>query len=360
MAASSSVRGYSYHGHDTTRPQHDVVSGPLVGATRQSGSLFLDFSLLGEAINHQFELLDHQGLAQQWNASANSKCRHSYAFLFCLHRLMAEMHRWFSSVPLVFHVSPAGSPLSHVMALSPLIANRRGGQGSIWKQRADWLQIVDGLFRDSFDSSQTLRNSPPSWMLRSSQRAGGGGFHLPAAPPIRGGRPGRNIQGEPQPAAGARHPRDRPASSTPAPAPASPPPDEDVTVVTTTHPLFALSPNLRPADRSSAPGQILFKLSKSLSVEFPKYGVGDSAKRICFNFTTDGCCKCSGTLKAGKRKKCFRLHISLEPDSPQRLDPPAYFTDVVRFLQAPGVNDYFIPSDEFATSQMYRDALASL
>jgi hypothetical protein len=46
------------------------------------------------------------------------------------------------------------------MALSPLIANRRGGQGSIWKQRTDWLPIVDGLFWDSFDSSQTLRNLP--------------------------------------------------------------------------------------------------------------------------------------------------------------------------------------------------------
>jgi hypothetical protein len=31
----------------------------------QSGSLFLDFSLLGEAVNHQFKLLDHRGLAQQ-------------------------------------------------------------------------------------------------------------------------------------------------------------------------------------------------------------------------------------------------------------------------------------------------------
>jgi hypothetical protein len=89
----------------------------------QPGSLFLDFSLLGEAVNHQFELLDHRGLAQQWDASPDSRCRHSYAFLFCLHRLMAEMHRWFSSIPLVFHVSPAGSPLNHVMALSLLIAN---------------------------------------------------------------------------------------------------------------------------------------------------------------------------------------------------------------------------------------------
>jgi hypothetical protein len=327
----------------------------------QPGSLFLDFSLMGEAVNHQFELLDHRGLAQQWDASPDSKSRHSYAFLFCLHRLMAEMHRWVSSVPLVYHVSPAGSPLTHVMALSPLIANRRGGQGSIWKQRTDWLQIVDGLFRDSFDSSQTLRNPPPAWILRPSSRAGGGSIPTPVAPPGRGGRPGRQNQGELMPAAGARQSRDRPpVPSTTTPAPASSPPDEDVIVATTTHPLFALSPNLRAADKSAAPGQLLFRLSKSLNVEFPMYGVGDSAKRICFNFTTDGCCKCAGTLKAGKRKRCYRLHISLEPDSPQRSDPADYFKDILRFLQAPGVSDYFIPSDEFATSQLYRDALASL
>jgi hypothetical protein len=65
-------------------------------------------------------------------------------------------------------------------------------------------------------------------------------------------------------------------------------------------------------------------------------------------------------VQAGKRKKCYRLHLSLEPNSPQQLDPSAYFKDVVRFLQAPGVADYCIPSDEFVTSQQYRDALASL
>jgi hypothetical protein len=63
----------------------------------QPGSLFLDFSLLGEAIDHQFELLDHRGLAQQWDATADSKCRHSYAFLACLHWLLVAMHRWLSS-----------------------------------------------------------------------------------------------------------------------------------------------------------------------------------------------------------------------------------------------------------------------
>jgi hypothetical protein len=104
----------------------------------------------------------------------------------------------------------------------------------------------------------------------------------------------------------------------------------------------------------------LFWLSKSLNVEFPMYGVGNSAKRICFNFTMDGCCKCAGTLKAGKRKRCYCLHISLELDSPQQLDPTDYFKDILRFLQAPGVSDYFIPSNEFATLQLYRDALASL
>jgi hypothetical protein len=40
----------------------------------QPGSLFLDFLLLGEAIDYQFKFLDHRSLAQQWDASADSKC----------------------------------------------------------------------------------------------------------------------------------------------------------------------------------------------------------------------------------------------------------------------------------------------
>jgi hypothetical protein len=44
----------------------------------------------------------------------------------------------------------------------------------------------------------------------------------------------------------------------------------------------------------------------------------------------------------------------------QQSDPSAYFKDVIRFLQAPGVADYFVPSDEFVTSQQYRNPLASL
>jgi hypothetical protein len=247
----------------------------------QPGSFFLNFSLLGEAINPQFELLDHRGLVQQWDVTADSKCRHSYAFLSCLHWLLVEMHRWFSSVPLVFHVSPAGSPLNHVMVLSPLIANRRGGQGSIWKQRANWLQIVDGLFRDSFNSSQTLHNPPPSWITRSSPRPGANGIQPHAAPAAHGGCLGRHNQGEPlPPVGGARNLRDCPVSSTSARAPAQATPDDGVMVVTTVHPLFALSRNLSSADQVSTPGQILYKLSKSLSVDIPKYGEGDSAKRI--------------------------------------------------------------------------------
>jgi hypothetical protein len=134
------------------------------------------------------------------------------------------------------------------MALSPLIANQRGGKGSIWKQRADWLRIVDGLFRNSFDSSQTLRNPPPSWIMRSSPRPGVSSTQPHAAPAARGGRLGRHNQGEPLPPAGARSLGDSPVSSTPTPAPAQATFDDGVTVVTTAHPLFALSPNLSSAD----------------------------------------------------------------------------------------------------------------
>jgi hypothetical protein len=35
----------------------------------QPGSLLLEFSLLGEALSHQFELLDYRGLTQQWDES---------------------------------------------------------------------------------------------------------------------------------------------------------------------------------------------------------------------------------------------------------------------------------------------------
>jgi hypothetical protein len=128
--------------------------------------------------------------------------------------------------------------------------------------------------------------------------------------PARGGPLGRTNQGEPLPPAGARSSRDHPVSSTQAPAPAQATPDYGVTVVTTAHPLFALSSNLLSADQVSALGQILYKLSKSLSMDIPIYGEGDSAKRICFNFTTDGWCKCLGMVQAGKQKKCYHLHLT--------------------------------------------------
>jgi hypothetical protein len=59
----------------------------------QSGSLFLDFSLLGQALLHQFEYLDQRELGDQWDASPASRHSHSFYFLLATHRLLCEMHR---------------------------------------------------------------------------------------------------------------------------------------------------------------------------------------------------------------------------------------------------------------------------
>jgi hypothetical protein len=103
----------------------------------QSGSLLLDFSLFGDAMAHLFDFLDHQGLADQWEATPDSRCRHTYAFLFWIHRLLAEMQWWFTSVPLVFHATLSHQPQSLVMVMSPTIANRHGTRGNLWNQCSD-------------------------------------------------------------------------------------------------------------------------------------------------------------------------------------------------------------------------------
>jgi hypothetical protein len=140
-------------------------------------------------------------------------------------------------------------------------------------------------------------------------------------------------------------------AATPAPAAAN------IVVSSTKHLVFALSPNLSANDKQAAPGGILYKLTKSLLVQPPKYDPSTDAKHICFNFTMDGWCKCSGIPSgkwgSGKRKACYRLYVSLDGDGPHSSDPTKYFVDVIWFLQTPGVATYFIPSDEFATSQQY-------
>jgi hypothetical protein len=134
----------------------------------QAGSLFLNFSMLGAALVHQFELLDQRDLKSQWNSSATSRQRHAYVFLIATHRLLTKMHRWLTSKDLVFHVTPADSPVAHVMALSPLIANRRGPIGNIWIQRDRWMAIVTSTFQDNFDHCQPLCEDPPSWIICSA------------------------------------------------------------------------------------------------------------------------------------------------------------------------------------------------
>jgi hypothetical protein len=140
------------------------------------------------------------------------------------------------------------NPQSHVMALLPLIANHCGSKGNLWRQRGEWLQIVDGLFHDNFDSSRELRNSPPAWILRSLQGPAGSGLGqvLDAYLPGRVAGPAPTNKGEKK-SHGPRALRDppHPASPAPAPATAAPAPTAaDIVVSSTKHPLFALSPNL--------------------------------------------------------------------------------------------------------------------
>ena len=47
----------------------------------------------------------------------------SLMFLVATHHVLAEMQWWFTSNPLLYHISPEGAPTSLAMALSPLIAN---------------------------------------------------------------------------------------------------------------------------------------------------------------------------------------------------------------------------------------------
>ena len=138
----------------------DLVA--LAQPGQSSGSLLLDFSLFGEAMAHLFNLLDHQGLIDQWDASPNSRHCHTYAFLFWIHQLLAEMHHWFTSIPLVFHAMPTNQPQSSMMVLSLMIVNHRSMHGNLWNQHSDWFKIVGSIFWDQFDSSETLHSTLPS------------------------------------------------------------------------------------------------------------------------------------------------------------------------------------------------------
>jgi hypothetical protein len=313
----------------------------------QSGSLFLTFSLLGEALLHQFELLDHRDLRDQWNASSASRRNHSFFFLLWTHRLLAEMQRWYTSEPLVFYVTPAESPLSHVMALSPRIANRRGSQGNIWSQRRDWMKSVSSTFQENFAHCQTLRSDPPQWIFASAA----------ARYNDKKGEYTKDSN---------RDKRDRkqpPPPTTVTPSSSSSPPA--VVEHRTSHPLFALSPKLSTEFRGQQPGQLLYHMKKVLKISAPLYG-SSSAKNtrvICFNFTTEGFCRCDGihsSRPAGKTRTCNRLHICLSPTSPHASDPAEYFVEIVRYLQNPAVGDFFVPTEEFATSKRYLDAVALL
>ena len=88
---------------------------------------------------------------------------------------LGEMHRWFSSVPLGFHVSPpAGSPHSHVMALSPLITNRRGDRSSVLAFA--FLPTLSWWTTPSYD--RRMQPSP----LPSCEKASGRIHALPIVP----------------------------------------------------------------------------------------------------------------------------------------------------------------------------------
>jgi hypothetical protein len=326
----------------------------------QPGSLLLEFSLLGDALSRQFEFLDQLDLVDQWDATHVSRQRHAYAFLAATHRLLAEMQRWFTSDPLVYHVHPEGASSSSVMALSPLIANRRGQSGNIWHQREEWLKMVTDTFHEHFASSQRLRDDPPSWIMQSTPRPAGTVSASKPTPTSRTPGGGREPQGEQQ-KPGTNAKRDRNLSSTPAVTPTTTVPAEQKAA----QPLFVLSSTLQPALKGKQPGQILFHLSKADNVKPPAYGSGNATKMFCFNFATEGHV-CTGrhyarkgTVPAGV-KPCDRLHLDLGPNGEQRSDPSSHFRDIVRFLHEPAVASYFTPTDTFATSQQYLDAVADL
>jgi hypothetical protein len=242
------------------------------------------------------------------------------------------------------------------MALSPLIANRRGQSGNLWHQREEWLTMVTDTFHERFDSSQRLRDSPPSWIMQATLRPAGLISSSKLPPTARTPGSGRELQGEQKkPSDSAK--RDRNLSSTPATTPQALEEKKSV------QPLFVLSSTLPPALRGKQPGQVLFHITKADNVKPPVYGSGNATKMLCFSFAMEGHA-CTGRYHKQKGntqttvKPCNHLHLDMGPNSEQRSDPSSHFKDIVRFLKDPAVATYFTPTDTFATSQQYLEAVA--
>jgi hypothetical protein len=100
---------------DLATTQVDLGSG--------QASLFLEYSLLGHALQQQLRLLTTPDLRTQWDASRTSRLSQSFAFLSDVHKLLALVQQWFMSERLVYYASPVGSAVTHVTLLSPEIRN---------------------------------------------------------------------------------------------------------------------------------------------------------------------------------------------------------------------------------------------
>jgi hypothetical protein len=217
--------------------------------------------------------------------------------------------------------------------------------------------MIKKMFHENFDHCQMLRNDPPAWIIWPAQRTGSA---IPSTVTLI-------PKGEQKAAADRDRDRDRaqrarPSSTASTPA-ASSSAREPVTE-STEYPLFAYSPNLPASSHNKWPGQLLFHIKKTLQVNPPSYGnpATNNTKAVCFNFSTEKFCKCDGTHKGAGAKKvtCNRIHLCLGPSNAHASDPAEYFLDIVRFLKNPKVADYFVPTDAFATSKQYLDAVALL
>jgi hypothetical protein len=322
---------------DLATTQADIGSGPA--------SLFLGYSLLGQALQHQFQLLSLPGLRTQWDASRSSRLSHSFAFLSDAHKLLAIVQQWFMSERLVYYASPPGSAVAHVTLLSPEIRNRQGTRSNLWDKWSAWKADVQSTYRDNYSHSYWLSETPPTWMV-----------HTAIASHTQGEQTRREDRNRAPPAAAPpQKPKSSPAARAPKAKPPPAPPASDVIQPDECEcPIFALTDSALASGRS--PGGQFYICKKASRTETPMFGpAGGTRRHICFNFCTDPPGRCDGQYMRGSKgkKPCERLHLDFNLAT-YRDAPKEHFAEIHAWLKDPTVSKSFLPSDVFASSAQFQ------
>jgi hypothetical protein len=130
--------------------------------------------------------------------------------------------------------------------------------------------------------------------------------------------------------------------------------------MSTRYPLIATAPNVPEEIRQKTGSWQMWKVTKSMNVQVPRYGTRSAQKFMCFDYMTEGN-NCKGYfIQSGRKKTCHCLHVNLDPNDSFQSNRSSHFVDLVCFLETPGIEEHFVPTDAFATSQQLRDAESSL